>query len=82
MRKPVFGVSDQVRQKPGPTATEIGSRLEIPDRLSIGICAIYVAKTKTLTKTADLRLCFRMYMQKAGLAAYRTAHIKVVFKRL
>ena len=32
MRKPVFGVSDQVRQKPGPTATEIGSKLEIPDK--------------------------------------------------
>ena len=29
MRKPVFGVSDQVRHKPGCTVTEDGERLEI-----------------------------------------------------
>ena len=31
VRKQVFGVSDQVRQKPGCTATEDGQRLEISD---------------------------------------------------
>ena len=31
LRKPVFGVSDQVRHKPGCTATEDGQRLEISD---------------------------------------------------
>ena len=31
MRKPVFGVSDQVQRKPGCTATEDGKRLEISD---------------------------------------------------
>ena len=31
VRKPVFGVSDQVRHKPGCTATEDGYRLEISD---------------------------------------------------
>ena len=31
MRKPVSGVSDQVRHKPGCTATETRSRLEILD---------------------------------------------------
>ena len=29
VRKPVFGVSDQVRHKPGCTATEDGKRLDI-----------------------------------------------------
>ena len=31
VRKPVFGVSDHVRHKPGCTATEDGYRLEISD---------------------------------------------------
>ena len=31
LRKPVFGVSDQVPHKPGCTATEDGGRLEILD---------------------------------------------------
>ena len=31
VRKPVFGVSDHVRHKPGCTATEDGLRLEISD---------------------------------------------------
>ena len=31
MRKPVFGVSDQVHHKPGCTATGDGLRLEILD---------------------------------------------------
>ena len=35
--KPVFGVSDQVRHKPGCTATEDGWRLEISDLGSRGI---------------------------------------------
>ena len=37
VRKPVFGVSDQVRYKPGCTATEDGQRLEISDLGSRGI---------------------------------------------
>ena len=31
VRKPVFGVSDQVQHKPGYTTTEDGKRLEILD---------------------------------------------------
>ena len=31
VRKPVFGVTDQVRHKPGCTATEDSQRLEILD---------------------------------------------------
>ena len=37
LRKPVFGVSDQVRHKPGCTATEDGEKLEISDLGSRGI---------------------------------------------
>ena len=37
VRKPVFGVSDQVRHKPGCTTTEDGQRLEILDLGSRGI---------------------------------------------
>ena len=37
LRKPVFGVFDQVRHKPGCTATEDGKRLEISDLGSRGI---------------------------------------------
>ena len=37
VRKPVFGVSDQVRHKPGCAATEDGWRLEISDYGSTGI---------------------------------------------
>ena len=37
MRKPVFGVSDQVRQKPGFKTTQDGKRFEIRDLGSRGI---------------------------------------------
>ena len=37
MRKPVFGVSDQVRYKLGCTTTEDGKRLEISDLGSRGV---------------------------------------------
>ena len=37
IRKPVFGVSDQVRHKLGSTATEDGEMLEISDLQSRGI---------------------------------------------
>ena len=36
MRKPVLGVSDQVRHKLGCTATEVGQRIEILDLESRG----------------------------------------------
>ena len=37
VRKPIFGVSEQARHKPGCTATEDGSRLEISDLGNRGI---------------------------------------------
>ena len=42
MRKPVFGVSNQVRHKPGCVATEDGQRLENLDLGSRGSSTIYV----------------------------------------
>ena len=51
MRKPVFGVSDQLRNKPGCIATE--------DDFGLGkknYCTIYVAKIKALTSSAVIAL--------------------------
>ena len=52
MRKPVFGVSDLVRHKPGCVVTEDGLRLEISDLGSSRDCSICVAKTKALISGA------------------------------
>ena len=64
MRKPVLGVSDQVRYKPGLTATEDGQRLEISD---LGSRAIVLSMWRKQRRDqlhgyrkADLRLCFRI----------------------
>ena len=54
MRKPVFGVSDQVSRKPGCTTTQDGWRLEISDIAGRGIVLpVYIAKTKALISYAD-----------------------------
>ena len=64
VRKPVFGVFDQVRHKPGRTATEDGYRLEISD---LGSRGLYYPCSEN--KGADQlrgygeanpRLCFRI----------------------
>ena len=63
VRKPVFGVSDQVRHKPGCTATQDGMRLEIPDLGSGGIVLCSENKDADQLRgyrEADLRLCFRI----------------------
>ena len=63
VRKPVFGVSDQVRHNPGCTATEDGLRLEI---LDLGSKLYYAySENKDADQLrgyceADLRLCFRI----------------------
>ena len=62
VRKPVFGVSDQVRHKPGCTATEDGYRLEILvlDRRGIALSVWRKQGADQLRgyREADLRLCF------------------------
>ena len=64
MRKPVFGVSDQVQHKPGCTGTEDGQSLEISDLGSRGII-LSCSENKGADqlrgyREADLRLCFRI----------------------
>ena len=67
MRKMVFGVSDQVRHKPGCTAIQDGWRLEISDLDRGGIVlSVYIysenkgADQLRGHREADLRLCFRI----------------------
>ena len=65
MRKPVFGVSDQVRHKPGCTATEDGWTLEISDLGGRGIVLYPCSENKDADqlrgyREADLRFCFRI----------------------
>ena len=62
MRKPVFGVSDQVRYKPGCATTGDGERLEISD---LGRGIVLCSENKGADRlcgyrTADMRLCFRI----------------------
>ena len=52
VRKPVFGVSDQVQHKQGCTAKGDGSRLETSDLERRGIALSRVAKTKALISCA------------------------------
>ena len=58
MRKSVFGISNQVRHKPGDTATDYCYMLGSSDLGSKMDRTIYAAKT------ADLRLCFHICRKK------------------
>ena len=64
MRKPVFGVFDQVRHKPGCTIIEDGKRFEISDLGSKGLyypCSENKGADQLRGyREADLRLCFRI----------------------
>ena len=56
IRKPVFGVADQVRHKPGCRATnDCYEMLEISNYESSRDCTIFVAKAKTLISCAVTR---------------------------
>ena len=80
MRKPVFGVHDQVRYKPCCIATEDDYKLEFSDTGSTrrGIVLSTVAKTKALiscTVTMQLICAFIFaYMQKSRFS-HDPAHI-------
>ena len=70
MRKPVFGVSDDVRHKPGCTATEDGLRLKISDLEN-------KAKTKALIScavTAQL-ICAFVFTYKKIQFSHNEAHL-------
>ena len=60
MRKPVFGVSDQVRNQLGFTATVDGNRLELSDFESRGVVLSMSQKQKRGYHVADLQLCYRI----------------------
>ena len=76
MRKPVFGVSDQVRHEPGCTITEYDQRFEISDLGSRGMYYPYSenkgADQLRGYRKADLCLCFRICI---NLVSHNEAHI-------
>ena len=73
MRKPVFGVADQVQHKLGCTTTEDGQRLEISDlgriRVTVLYYLIYVEQIRALIScvvTGQVICTFALFIQKAG----------------
>ena len=77
MRKPVFGVFDQVAHKPGCTATEDGFGFRKKKD-----CTIYVAKTKALISfavTAKL-ICVFVFAYAKSRFSHDAAHIKVLVR--
>ena len=65
VRKPVFGVFDQVRHKLGLTATEDGQRLEISDMVVVEGLYYPYSENKGADqlrgyREADLCLCFHI----------------------
>ena len=69
MRKPVFGVSDLIRHKPGLAATEGGTGFKFRIKELEGLynlCSENKGADQLRSyRKADLRLCFRI-KQKAG----------------
>ena len=87
MRKPVFGVSDQVRHKPGCRIKEDGQMLVISVSGSGGIVlwsTIRVAKTKALISfavTAKLICVFVFAYAKPGFLLTRLNDLRYVLSR-
>ena len=70
MRKPVFGVSDQVRHKPGLTVTEDGYRLEISD---LEVQGLYYPCSEN--KGADKLICVFVFAYAKIRFSHDAAHI-------
>ena len=85
MRKLVFGVSNQVRHKPGCTATKDGQRLEISDLESRGI-VLSVQKTKALISLAvavtSKLICIFVFAYAKSWFSHDVAHIQHKIKDL
>ena len=80
MRKPIFGVSGQVRHKPVCTMIEDGYRLVVSDLESTGI-VLSVAKAKALIScpvTMEL-ICLFSNMQKTGFLMTQLMRISFRF---
>ena len=77
VRKPVFGVSDLVRHKPGCTITEeICRGLKFRIKKVEGLnCTIYVAKTKALISCAVTANLITGYRE----SDYREADLRLCF---
>ena len=73
-RKPVFGVSDKVRLKPVPTATETSQKIEISLAASLNLC-IPKANNKGADQTARMRRLVCVFIvhksSKTGFLALR-----------
>ena len=82
MRKPVFGVSDQVRHNPGCTATEDGYRLEISDLESrvILLCSENKGADQIHgNHAADLCFCFCICKKKNLQACMIPCYEKLIY---
>ena len=78
MRKSVFGVSDQVRHKPGCTATEDGLRLEISDLGKIGIVLSLQQKKALISFTVTVQMiCAFVFAHAKNRLSHDAAHIKM-----
>ena len=68
LRKPIFGVSDQVRHKAGRTATDNGYSHEIFDFGKKRYCTIYVAKINALISCVETvkLICVFSHFQISG----------------
>ena len=78
MRKPVFGVSDQVRHKLGCAATEDDYKTLYFGFRNKRDCTIYVAKTKALISfaaTAKL-ICVFVFVYAKSRFSQDAAHLK------
>ena len=86
-RKPVFGASDQVRHKPGCTATEDGWRLEISylGRRGIVLSAQRKQRRRSAYRKADLRpysrVCKKPALSRRGSYSIRAAGKKVCLRK-
>ena len=75
IRKPVFGVSDQVQHKPGCTTTENSKRLEFSDLGSRGVVLCIVAKTKALIScVVTAQLICAIFPIRKGRFSHDAAH--------
>ena len=77
MRKPVFGVSDHVRHKPGCTTTQDGKKLEISYLGSRGIIYYLCSVNKgadQLSGTAKL-ICVFVFAYAKSRFSHNEAHL-------
>ena len=65
MRKPVFGVYDQVRLKPACSATEASENHEIAN-IETRYCTIYAANNKGADQTARTRRLICAFVDGIG----------------